>query len=116
MPRLRRLLRWAIYAGLALILIAAIGLGAIYYAVSSKLPDARTLRNVELQEPLYIYASDGRLIGLFGETRRYPVAIANVPARVKQAFIAAEDADFYKHNGVSPKGISRAIWQIVSGS
>lgn len=115
MPRLRRLLRWAIYAGLALILIAAIGLGAIYYAVSSKLPDARTLRNVELQEPLYIYASDGRLIGLFGETRRYPVAIANVPARVKQAFIAAEDADFYKHNGVSPKGVSRAVWQIVTG-
>ena len=115
MPRLRRLLRWAILASVLLFLVAAIGLGAVYYLVSSKLPDARTLRDVELQEPLYIYASDGRLIGLFGETRRYPVAIGAVPTRVKQAFIAAEDADFYRHKGISPKGISRALWQIATG-
>lgn len=115
MSRLRRLLRWAVIACLALFLLAAIGLGAVYYLVSSKLPDPAALRSVELQEPLYIYASDGRLIGLFGETRRYPVAIGDVPARVKQAFIAAEDANFYRHKGVSPKGISRAIWQIVTG-
>ena len=115
MPRLRRLLRWAILASVLLFLVAAAGLGAVYYVVSSKLPDARILRNVELQEPLYIYASDGRLIGLFGETRRYPVAIGEVPTRVKQAFIAAEDADFYRHKGVSPKGIGRALWQIVTG-
>ncbi len=115
MPRVRRLLRWAVIACLALLLLGAIGLGAVYYVVSAKLPDPAALRNVELQEPLYIYASDGRLIGLFGETRRYPVAIGDVPLQVRQAFIAAEDASFYKHKGISPKGISRAIWQIVTG-
>lgn len=115
MPRVRRLLRWAVIACLALLLIGAIGLGAIYYVVSAKLPDPAALRNVELQEPLYIYASDGRLIGLFGETRRYPVAIGEVPLRIRQAFVAAEDADFYKHKGISPKGVSRAVWQIVTG-
>ncbi|GAB2495493.1 penicillin-binding protein 1A [Pseudoxanthomonas sangjuensis] len=115
MPRFPRLLRWAIIALLALSLLASIGLTALYFVVSAKLPDVQALRNVELQEPLYVYASDGRLIGLFGETRRYPVDIAQVPDRVKQAFVAAEDASFYKHRGISPKGISRAIWQIVSG-
>lgn len=114
MPRFRRLLRWAFFTFTALFLLGAIGLGVLYYVVSSKLPDIQSLRNVELQEPLYVYASDGRLIGLFGETRRYPVDTKNVPKAVQQAFIAAEDADFLTHKGVSLKGTSRAIWQTLT--
>ncbi|MFT3755030.1 MAG: penicillin-binding protein 1A [Pseudoxanthomonas sp.] len=114
MPRLSRLLRWATLTLLVLLLLAAGGLAILYYVVSAKLPDVQTLRDVELQEPLYVHASDGRLIGLFGETRRYPIDIAQVPEQVKRAFVAAEDARFYTHNGVDPKGISRALWQIAS--
>ncbi len=114
MSRFRRLLRWAFIAFTALFLLGVIGLGILYYVVSSKLPDVQSLRNVELQEPLYVYASDGRLIGLFGETRRYPVDIKNVPEPVQQAFIAAEDSNFRKHKGVDPKGISRALWQTAT--
>ncbi|MEO8366059.1 MAG: penicillin-binding protein 1A [Pseudoxanthomonas sp.] len=114
MSRFRRLLRWAFVAFTALLLLGAIGLGILYYVVSSKLPDVQSLRNVELQEPLYVYASDGRLIGLFGETRRYPVDIKNVPQSVQQAFIAAEDSNFRTHNGIDPKGISRALWQTAT--
>ena len=55
--------------------------------------------------PLSVYARDGKLIALFGETRRYPVKIENVPPRVKQAFIAIEDARFYEHHGVDFSGI-----------
>jgi len=114
MSRFRRLLRWAFFAFIALFLLGAVGLGILYYAVSSKVPDIQSLRNVELQEPLYVYASDGRLIGLFGETRRYPVDIKNVPQAVRQAFIAAEDSNFLKHKGVDPKGITRALWQTAT--
>ena len=114
MSRFRRLLRWAFITFSALFLVGAIGLGILYYVVSSRLPDVQSLRNVELQEPLYVYASDGRLIGLFGETRRYPVDIKNVPQPVRQAFIAAEDSSFLRHNGVDPKGISRALWQTAT--
>jgi len=116
MSRLRRLLRWAIVVFIALSLIGAVGLGTLYYLVSSKLPDVQSLRNVELQEPLYVYASDGRLIGLFGETRRYPVDIEEVPASVKQAFIAVEDSRFYEHGGVDYKGVARAIWLLSTTS
>ena len=114
MSRFRRLLRWTLITFLILALAGAVGLGVLYYTVSSKVPDVQALRNVELQEPLYIYASDGRLIGLYGEIRRYPVQIDRVPARVKQAFIAAEDSKFYEHKGIDPTGIARAVWQIVS--
>jgi len=114
MSRFRRLLRWTLITFLILALAGVVGLGVLYYTVSSKVPDVQALRNVELQEPLYIYASDGRLMGLYGEIRRYPVRIDQVPPRVKQAFIAAEDSKFYEHNGVDPTGIARAVWQIAS--
>jgi penicillin-binding protein 1A len=114
MPLFRRFLRWAIVLGLALAVVAAIGLGVLYRSVSAKLPDVSSLRNVEMQEPLYVYSSDGRLIGLFGETRRYPVSIAEVPQQVKEAFVSAEDASFYQHHGIDPTGISRAVWQTLT--
>ena len=114
MPRLRRLLRWALIAFAALVLLGAIALGTLYYLIAPKLPDVETLRTVEMQEPMYVYARDGRLMALFGETRRYPVDIEAVPPRLKQAFIAIEDARFYQHHGIDPKGIGRAIWLLAT--
>ncbi len=114
MSHFRRLLRWGLIASAGLILLGLLAVATLYYVVSSKLPDAQTLRNVEMQEPMYVYARDGRLMALFGESRRYPVQISQVPDQVKQAFIAIEDARFYKHHGVDYKGIARAIWLLAT--
>ncbi|WP_028919874.1 penicillin-binding protein 1A [Pseudoxanthomonas suwonensis] len=114
MPPFRRLLRWALIASAGLALLAAIGLGTLYFVLSSRLPDVESLRELEMQEPLYVYAADGRLMAVFGETRRYPVAIEEVPERLRQAFIAIEDARFYEHGGVDYKGVARAIWLLAT--
>src|SRR3546814_18413449 len=66
-----------------------------------------------MQGPMYVYARDGRLLALFGETRRYPIDIDEVPKRLKQAFLATEDARFYEHHGVDYAGVARAIWLII---
>ena len=114
MPPFRRLLRWALLAFAGLAILGALALGILFYVVSSKLPDVQSLRNVELQEPLYVQARDGRLMAVFGEARRYPVDIKQVPERVKQAFIAIEDNRFYQHHGVDYKGVARAIWLLAT--
>ena len=114
MSRFRRLLRWTLLASIAVILLGGLALATLYFVVSSKLPDVQTLRHVEMQEPMYVYAKDGRLMALFGETRRYPVDIETVPERVKQAFLATEDARFYQHHGVDFKGVARAIWLLAT--
>jgi len=114
MSRSRRLLRWAAIGLLGIVLLGGLALGLVYWLISSKLPDVSSLRNVELQEPLYVYARDRRLMAMFGETRRYPVDIAKVPETVKQAFIAIEDARFYQHHGVDYKGVGRAIWLLLT--
>ena len=72
------------------LLLGAVALGTLYFLIAPKLPDVETLRTVELQEPMYVYSRDGKLIALFGETRRYPISIEEVPQRLKQAFLAAE--------------------------
>ena len=113
MPRIPRLLRWILLGCVTLALIGAIAAGILVYVVSARLPDVQALRTIELQEPMYVYARDGRLIGLFGEMRRYPVDIKDVPPRVKQAFLAAEDANFYTHNGVDFTGVARAVWLLA---
>ena len=113
MTRFRRLFRWLLlFAALAFVL-GVLAAGTLYYIVSSRLPEVHTLRDLELQEPMYVYARDGRLMALFGEMRRYPVEIADVPERVRQAFLAIEDARFYEHGGVDYKGVARAVWLIA---
>lgn len=113
MSRIRRLLRWMFLLGLIGAVVGGIGFAILYAKLSSDLPDPTTLRDVELQEPLYVYAADGRLMALFGEKRRYPADIAKVPKRLKDAFLATEDARFYEHEGVDYKGVGRAVWQMV---
>ncbi len=110
MSRIPRALRWGALIFLALALIGLVAGGLLYANASSKLPSVDTLRNTSLQEPLYVYSKDGKLMAMFGEGRRYPIDIKEVPQQVKNAFIAAEDADFYKHSGVDFKGIARAVW------
>ena len=114
MPRFSRLLRWGLLAFAGVSVLGLLALGILYFLISSKLPDVQSLRHVELQEPMYVYARDGRLMALFGETRRYPVDIAQVPLRQKQAFIAIEDNRFYEHHGIDYNGIARAIWLLAT--
>ena len=114
MPRLPRTLRLILLGGVTLAVLGAIAVAIMVMSISSRLPDVQSLRTTELQEPMYVYASDGQLMGLFGEMRRYPVDIKDVPLRVRQAFLAAEDARFYQHHGVDYKGVARAIWLLAT--
>jgi penicillin-binding protein 1A len=108
-----RLVRYALYLALSGIVLGCLAIGIAYWLISPRLPSVETLRDVRLQVPLRVYTSDDKLIATFGETRRIPVAIENVPAKVKNAFLAAEDARFYDHPGFDVQGIFRAVWHLV---
>jgi penicillin-binding protein 1A len=112
-PMRRWLRRLALLAGLGLVL-GVLALGIVYWLVAPQLPNVQELRNVAMQVPLSVYTADGKLIAQFGETRRYPVKVQAIPLRLKQAFIAIEDARFYKHQGLDFRGISRAVWLLAT--
>ena len=88
--------------------------GVTYLVLEPDLPDVETLRDVQLQVPLRVYSADGKLIGIFGEKRRIPVTVQEMPDFLKQAFIAGEDARFYEHPGIDYQGITRAVLSLLT--
>lgn len=81
------------------------------------LPDVATLRDVQLQTPMQVYSQDGKLISQFGEKRRIPLRLEDMPPELIEAIIATEDSRFYEHYGFDPIGITRAAIAVVaSGS
>jgi penicillin-binding protein 1A len=109
----KRLLRWVLILAFSGLFLAILATGVAYWLISPRLPSVAVLKDYHMQVPLRVVSADGKLIASFGETRRIPVAIANVPDRLKHAVLSAEDADFYHHPGVDWHGIVRAAWHVV---
>ena len=86
---------------------------AIYLYLVPNLPDTEALRDIELQTPLRVYASDGLLISEFGEKRRNPISYADTPPLFIQALLASEDDGFFEHSGIDLKGLTRAAVELV---
>jgi penicillin-binding protein 1A len=108
-----RLLRYFLVLLLVGVVLGCAALGFAYWLIAPRLPSVETLKDVRLQVPLRVYSADNKLIATFGETRRIPVKIDKIPAQVKNAFIAAEDARFYEHPGFDWQGVLRAGLHVV---
>ncbi len=80
---------------------------------SADLPDVQALRQVQYQMPLRIYSQDNLLIAQFGDKKRTPITIDQVPKPMIDAFLAAEDDRFYSHPGVDYRGLLRAALQLL---
>jgi len=101
---------WLLLAGVS---VTAVTFAGLYLYLSPKLPPVDSLRQVKLQTPLRVYSSDGKLIGEFGEQRRTPLKYNQIPPLYLKALLAAEDAEFFEHHGVSLRGMLRAASQIL---
>lgn len=97
----------AAFAGLALS-VATLIAGA-YVFLQPSLPSVEAMRQIELQVPLRVYSRDGQLMAQIGEQRRIPITYDEVPEMVRQAFIAAEDDQFFQHSGFDYPGIVRSL-------
>jgi len=103
---LRRIVVWTVVAGT----LAAGVLGfVVYREVTADLPPVDQILHYKPPVATRIYGDDGTLIGEFYVERRYLVPLEQIPMHVRLAFLAAEDADFYRHRGIDPGGIARAL-------
>ena len=94
--------------------IGATTLLGFYLFLVPKLPSIEGLSDVQLQVPLRVYTSEGGMIAEYGEKRRSPKKIDEIPLLLRQAFLAAEDDRFYEHPGVDYQGILRAVMVLVT--
>jgi penicillin-binding protein 1A len=104
--------RWVAIAGVTVLsAIALAGFSiAIYMAwLFHDMPDAGDLADYRPPTATRAYAWDGTLIGEFSRERRIYVPYDNMPPHLVQAFMAAEDRNFFQHSGVDPMGLARAM-------
>lgn len=98
------------------VFFAALTVGGIFWIYSRDLPSHETLAQYSPKTISRIYSAEGQLIDEFAEERRIFVPIDEVPDLIKQAFVSAEDKNFYSHPGYDLRGILSAAFEAaVSG-
>ncbi|MDO9588332.1 MAG: transglycosylase domain-containing protein, partial [Brevundimonas sp.] len=100
------------------VLLGAIALAGLIVAVYAAwlfhdLPDASELADYRPATATRVYAGDGTLIGEFSDERRIYVPYDQIPLPVVQAFLAAEDRNFFNHGGIDVGGLGRAMFRNV---
>ncbi|MCZ6796392.1 MAG: penicillin-binding protein 1A [Gammaproteobacteria bacterium] len=111
MKKLVKIISWLFAAG-SIVLFA--GVFYIYGVLVPALPSIEYLEDTQLQVPLRVYDRNDVLLAEFGEHRRIPVDFENIPTHVINAFIAAEDDQFWNHVGVDPIALIAAAYELAS--
>ena len=113
---MRKLINFAFYFGVFLSLTSIIVLSATYLAFKPTLPEIKYVDESQLQMPLKVFTKDGILIGEFGEIKRRSIDYEDIPEDIKNAFLAAEDDNFFNHQGISYSGLIRSFIRCLSSS
>lgn len=108
------LLKKLLKLGIALFLCGVFSLIGLYLYIRPSLPDINTLKDVRLQTPMRVYSADGQLVSQFGEKRRIPLTLDEMPDTLVNAYLAVEDSRFYEHPGVDIIGVMRAAVAVIS--
>ena len=111
---MQKLVKISFYFSLSLCVAALLLIISTYFYVKPSLPEINLVDESELQMPMKVYTKDNKLIGEFGEIKRRAIDYDDIPLNIKNAFLAAEDANFFNHQGISYKGLIRSLVRCLS--
>ncbi|SFR51145.1 penicillin-binding protein 1A [Pseudidiomarina maritima] len=109
-----KIFKWVLGVGVTLAILGSIAVVGLYFYWEDDLPSVAELKEVRLQTPMQVYSSDGEMIAQFGEIRRIPLQLEEIPQPLINAFLATEDQRFYDHFGIDPIGVARAFALLIS--
>ena len=95
------------------IIAAALTIGAVFWIYGRDLPSHESLAQYKPPTISRIYSGEGRIIDEFARERRLFTPAEEIPVLIKEAFISAEDKNFYKHSGYDMRGILSAAYDAV---
>ena len=93
--------------------VIALSIGAVFWIYGQELPSHESLAQYKPPTISKIYSAEGRIMDEFAKERRLFVPADEIPEIVKQAFISAEDKNFYLHAGYDARGIAAAAVEAV---
>ena len=104
-----RLLGWLFGFGM-FVALAGVGVAGVYLAsVTAQLPDYTVLQDYQPPVTTRVHAADGTLLAEYARERRLFQPVETIPPLVVEAFLSAEDKDFYGHSGIAIDGVIRAL-------
>lgn len=109
-----KLIKFLFWSSTSCCLLAIFFIVGAYFILRPSLPEISLVDEAQLQMPLKILTEDGILIGEFGEIKRRSLDFSDIPANIKNAFLAAEDDQFFNHQGISYKGLLRSVIRCLS--
>jgi penicillin-binding protein 1A len=113
---IRKTLRILVLAGIGAALAGAAALVAAYFYFAAALPKVDTLADYRPPVVTTLHADDGSVIAELSRERRILVPVARMPRRLIEAFVAAEDANFFHHRGIDLMSIARAaVKNVMAG-
>ena len=108
-PRIVRVLQWLVTAGMLGFVLSALAVIMVIQHYSADLPSTDQLSNYNPAVVTRLYAADGKLMAEYAKEKRFFLPLSAIPKPVQQAFISAEDQNFYRHQGVDFMGLARAV-------
>ncbi len=110
---LAKFIRWAFWSFVLLVICAFLAGAGIYLYLSENLPKITTLKDYRPPTITTVYSDDNRKIAEFYKERRIVVPLSKMPTMLKEAFVSAEDARFYTHQGIDVFSIIRAFFKNI---
>ena len=95
------------------LVMGALTVGGVFWVYGKDLPDVEPLATYQPPTLTRIYSPEGRIIDEYAEQRRIYISYDEIPDVVKNAFISAEDKNFYEHQGFDVRGIAAALYEAV---
>jgi penicillin-binding protein 1A len=107
----KTLVLWSFLLAIFFVICSAAAGVAIYYSISKDLPKITSLSDYHPSIITSVYSDDNRKIAEFFKERRIVMPLSQMPSMLVDAFVAAEDARFYKHQGIDLISIVRAFFK-----
>ncbi len=115
MRLLARFFGFLFATGAILFVLGSAGFALLLWHYQQDLPDTAQLQKYEPPVMTRVHAGDGSILAEYSRERRLYLPSSAIPPMVKQAFLSAEDKNFYTHGGIDPEGIARAMLILVQG-
>ena len=110
-PFIARLFLWALVVLVGSMAAVAMAIGGLYLYLGGDLPKITSLSEYRPPTITEVFSDDNRKIGEFYTERRIVIPLSEMPQTLKEAFIAAEDARYFKHKGIDFVSIVRAFFK-----
>ena len=111
---MHKFLKNILLISISIVLLTSVLIVGVLWTYSNDIPDYKFLKNYKPPVSSKVYSGEGELVADFSQEKRVFVPYSSIPKNVINAFLSAEDKNFFSHPGVDAKGVLRAVVNNIS--